>query len=66
MLEDLRSIHQFAEENPAFTESAVRWQIFNAKNNGLEESGAIVRIRRRVYLDTKKYTKWIENQQSAA
>ena len=66
MTSNLRSISQFAEENPAFTEPAIRWFIFNAKKNGLDSLGAIKRIGRRVYIDSQKFSIWVENQQSAA
>jgi hypothetical protein len=52
---DITTVQQFCERNPAFTEGAVRWHIFNAENNGLEAAGAIVRIGRRVYLDAEKF-----------
>ena len=66
MTQDLRSISQFADENPAFTEPAIRWFIFNAKKNGLDRLGAIKRIGRRVYIDSPKFSNWVENQQRAA
>ena len=66
MTNNLRSISQFAEENPAFTEPAIRWYIFKEKENGLAALGAVVRIGRRVYIDRQKFSTWVENQQSAA
>lgn len=52
---NLATVQQFVERNPAFTEGAVRWHVFNAKSNGLDAAGAIVRIGRRVYLDPDKF-----------
>ena len=61
----LRTIHQFCEENPAFTENSMRWHIFKAKHNGLSEHDVLKRIGRRVLIDTDKFFTWIETQQSA-
>ena len=61
MRRNLKTIRQQAEEGPQ-SEGQLRWQLFNAKSNGLEEAGAIVRIGRRVYLDVDRYDDWIESQ----
>lgn len=55
----LKTVAQFAADTP-FSESQVRWWIFNANTNGL--APAVVRIGRRVYLDTIAFDKWIESQ----
>ena len=41
----LLTVRQFAEKNPFITESGLRFQIFNKKTNGLEQSGVLVRLR---------------------
>jgi len=61
---NLRSIRQFVEDNPAFTEGSVRWIVFNAKDNGLDDEGAIVRVGRRVFIDTDRFDRWLKRQQS--
>ena len=47
------------------TEGALRWMIFNASQNGLESSGAIVRggggKRGRVLMDAEKFWRWVRN-----
>lgn len=65
-IQNLRTVAQFSDENPAITQSALRWQIFNAKENGLEASGAIVRNGRRIYIETELYTKWLASQSQVA
>ncbi|HDZ79360.1 MAG TPA: DNA-binding protein [Gammaproteobacteria bacterium] len=54
----LQTIKQFCHDNPAFVEGGVRWQIFNEKQNGLSESGAVVRMGRKILIFPKKYLKW--------
>lgn len=39
----------------------VRSWIFNAKRNGLEDSGAIKRVGRSIYMDEDKFMKWVLN-----
>lgn len=61
MQRNLKTVAAFAADTP-FTESQVRWWIFNADNNGLGDAGAVVRIGRRVYLDADAFDRWIDAQ----
>lgn len=60
MSRNLRRVGQFCKENPAFTDASVRWLIFNSASNGLDEFGAIVRLDRRVFIDTDRFFAWID------
>jgi hypothetical protein len=51
----LKSVKQFSQDNPAFSEAALRWQIFHADKNGLAKAGAIIRWNGRVYIDDERY-----------
>jgi hypothetical protein len=57
------TVTKFSERHQFVTEGGLRFQIFNAGNNGLTESGAIVRIGRKVLIDEPKYFGWIKGQQ---
>lgn len=61
MTRTLKTIAAFAAEGP-FTQNQLRWWIFTAGDNGLAASGAIVRVGRRIYLDTNAFEAWIESQ----
>jgi hypothetical protein len=65
-MREILTISQFAERCPAFKEPALRWLIFNRRQNGLEKSGAIVRNGRRVLLDVQKFFVWLEARSKAA
>lgn len=66
----LLTISQFAERNPAFSQSALRNLVFKAEeregangkipSNGLIEAGAIVRIGRKVLVDEARFFEWVE------
>ena len=58
----LYSVQQFAKEQPALTEPAIRWQIFKAADNGLEKAGAVRRVGRRVYIVAERYLAWLDSQ----
>jgi hypothetical protein len=72
---ELLTVSQFAERFPAWTESALRNLILNAEDrqnsrgeripgNGLIESGAVVRVGRRVLIDVRAFFgPWIAQQQ---
>lgn len=56
--EDLRSVRQVTQANPAFTESSIRWLIFNRQRNGFGE--VLVKLGRRLLIDVRKLDKWID------
>ncbi len=62
--ERLRTLRQLAERNPAFTEGALRWHVFNSKHNGLD--CAIVRVGRRVLIDEAEFSRWLESKRAVA
>ena len=54
------TVKQFSERYPAFSVGSLRAIIFNASTNGLTESGAVVRINRRILLNEPKFFGWVE------
>ena len=59
----LLTVKQFAERHSFLTESSLRFQIFNRASNGLESSGAIVRLGRKILIDEHRYFAWVDSQQ---
>lgn len=59
----LLTVSQFIKKHPFISNGGLRFQIFDAKNNGLEKVGAIVRMGKRVLVNEGKYFFWIESQQ---
>jgi len=56
---NLKDVATFAAA-AGFTQGQLRWWLFQAANNGLAASGAIVRIGRRVYLDADRFWIWVD------
>lgn len=54
------TVKQFSERHPAFSVGSLRALIFNASTNGLSESGAIVRINKKILLNEPKFFVWLE------
>jgi hypothetical protein len=69
-LSDLLTVKAFVKKFPEIgSEAAVRWQIFEAENNGLRESGAIIRLgkgRGKLLIDVPRYREWILGHRSEA
>ena len=61
--DNLKTVRQLAEANPAFTESSLRWLIYRAPDNGLDD--AIVRVGRRVLFDMDRFEDWLEDRRQA-
>lgn len=61
--ENLRTIKQTAESCKAFTEPALRKQIFNAAENGLEK--CLIRLGRRIYIDKAAFDAWLEERRAS-
>ena len=51
----LFTVPQFSKKHPAFPQGGLRHRIFHAEENGLAESGAIIRDGGRVYIDEAKF-----------
>ena len=54
------TVKQFSERHIAFTVGCLRALIFNETSNGLAESGAVVRINRKILLNEPKFFGWLE------
>ena len=65
MRRNLKTVPEFAAGGP-FSEGQIRWFIFNAPSNGLSAADAVVRVGRRVYVDTDKFDGWIDSQNRSA
>ena len=60
------TVNQLCEQHRAFKAGGVRGLIFNETTNGLKQSGAIVRVGRKVLIDESKFFNWIESQNVGA
>jgi hypothetical protein len=54
------TVKQFSERHPAFTVASLRALIFDGNTNYLNESGAIVRINRKVLINEGRFFDWVE------
>lgn len=61
----LVTVAQFARLNPGLTEASLRWRLQHARENGLENSGAIIRHGRRILIDGDKFISWLRAQHRA-
>ena len=59
----LLTVSQFSVKHGFISENGLRFQIFDAKNNGLGRARAIVRVGRRVLIDEERYFAWIDSLQ---
>jgi hypothetical protein len=57
---ELRTVKQFCEEHPAFTQGSLRWLLFNRRTNELER--AVLKIGRRVFIDPDAFFSWVDEQ----
>jgi hypothetical protein len=54
------TVQQFSKRHPAFTVGSLRALIFNSNTNGLNESGAVMRINRKVLINEGRFFDWLE------
>ena len=57
----LLTVSQFCTKHTFISQGGLRFQIFNADNNGLSSFGAIVRMGRKVLIDESRYFEWGES-----
>ena len=48
------------------TKSGFRYLIFHAKDNGLKEMGAVVKVSGRVLIDVDRFFDWVKNKNEQA
>jgi len=60
------TVKQFCERHPAFTVGGMRHSIFHEESNGLAQSGAIVRMGRKILIRESNFFQWLESQNKAA
>ena len=58
----LKTVKQFVLDNPSFTYGGMRKLINFETLNGMKSSGVVVRIGRKVLIDTNKFYDWIQTQ----
>lgn len=61
---DVLTVAQMEDLNPAFTQSTLRWWIFNAEENGF--GACLLRVRGRVYIDRIAFELWLEGHRVEA
>ena len=57
----LSTVQQFCLKHSFISQGGLRFQIFNADNNGISSFGAIVRMGRKVLIDESRYFEWGES-----
>ena len=57
----LSTVPQFCAKHSFISQGGLRFQIFNADNNGLASFSAIVRMGRKVLIDESRYFEWVES-----
>ena len=62
----LTAPNRFSQKYPDFPIGGIRHLIFHEAENGLAESGAIIRIGRKVLIDEAKFFAWVINRRAAA
>lgn len=63
MTRNLCTVSEFEKQSP-FSAGQIRWMIFQADYNGLKKEKAVIRVGRRVYIDTAAFDRWLDLQQA--
>ncbi len=58
----LLTVRQHCKQNPAFTPGGMRHIIFHEGVNGLTESGAIIRMGRKILIHQDRFFRWLDEQ----
>lgn len=63
MARNLITIDALAKRGP-FSESSLRWMVFQEASNGLRDTGAVIRLGRRVLIDIDRFDDWLTQHES--
>ncbi len=65
-IQDLNNLQRpegFAEDHSDLVSTeGLKWIIRNRDQNGLSESGAVVKVRNRIYLHKERFARWFLSQ----
>lgn len=53
------TVRQLAAKNPYLTEAAIRWMLFNRKENGLAK--AVTKLGKKILIDDEKFEEWVNS-----
>ncbi len=59
-LNKLITAYELSAKYPKLKMSSIRYWLEYRKDNGLQDSGAIVKISRRTYIDEAKFMDWLQ------
>ena len=54
------TVNQMSEAYPAFTQSSLRWIIFNKDTNGF--SKCVIKIGSKIIIDADAFEQWVDEQ----
>jgi hypothetical protein len=57
----LVSVKKMPELYPGFTQSSIRWLIFNENHNGFKR--CVKRIGKKILIDLEQFELWVDSQQ---
>ena len=60
------TVKQFALRHTWISESGLRWLLFNRKSNGLQKSGAIIMLGRKLLIDEQNFLAWLRTSAKVA
>ena len=55
----ITTVSKLVAKHPGLSEGGVRWAIFNAENNGLAETNALLKKGRRLFIVEERYLEWL-------
>lgn len=56
------TVKQFAQRHTWITLAGLRWLLFNRRSNGLQASGAIIRMGRKILIDEQEFLRWLRHR----
>lgn len=58
----LYTVRQFARHHEWISEGGLRWLLFRRDANGLQASGAIIRMGRKILIDEQEFLRWLRHR----
>jgi len=60
------TVQQYVDSHPYHTIGAFRWILFNRASNGLSKSGAVIKLGKKILLDSERVEEWENSQREVA
>lgn len=60
------TVQQYVDAHPYYSMASFRWILFSRHTNGLAKAGAVIKIGKKILIDSDRVAAWEDSQREVA